>query len=321
MRKALLVGSVAFDYIMRVFPTIRKEIPLKNGKIEALNMAFVSDSLVVHRGGTAGNIAFGVAFLGGNAILHSVVGRDFMQDYGRALSAYGVELAVKTYEDYESARAYMISDVNNEQIIIWQPNAIKFLEETDMRAHIAYPRGVVIACFSPGNAESTLNGMRSTKELDSKIFQLFSPGQMVQTYSREQYWEAIGHSDAIVMNDAEWLKAERFEAGYSTLATNHPEKVLIETLGEKGSRFSIQNETFQLGIARPDRLIEVTGAGDAFCAGLIKGFLDGKNWKDAGKLGASLASFCVQDNGAQNFGKYSASAIYDRAKTVKTIQG
>ena len=129
--EALIFGSIAFDYVMPVFPTLREEIPFKDGKIESINIALVSNSLTILPGGTAGNIGFGIGYLGGKATIHSVVGRDFMSTYGKRLLDYKIDLAVKIYDDYETAHAYMISDKNNEQIIIWQPNAIKFIDTLD----------------------------------------------------------------------------------------------------------------------------------------------------------------------------------------------
>jgi adenosine kinase len=315
--EALVFGSIAFDYIMPVFPTLREEIPLKDGKIEFLNIALVSDSLIILPGGTAGNIVFGIGYLGGKATVHSVAGRDFMDTYGKRLKDFKIDLAVKIYKDYETAHAYMISDKNNEQIIIWQPNAIKFIDILDFgRLVIKKSQNYKIAIFAPGTAVSTLKGLRNTIKLNPNTKKIFDPGQMVMTYSKNQFFECIDLAEVIIMNEAEWFKSESFGISIKGLREKYPKKVFIETLGEKGSMFYTPDKVFQVGVAEPDRVVEVTGAGDAFRSGLIKGLLDGSSWEESAKMGASMASVCIESVGGQGYEKISNVKVYEKAKNV-----
>ena len=320
--EALVFGSLAFDYIMPVYPTLREEIPLKNGKIESLNIALVSDTLTILPGGTAGNIAFGIAFLGGKATIHSVAGRDFMATYGERLRRYKINLSVKIYDNYETAHAYMISDKNNEQIIIWQPNVIKFIDDLELSAIIKKRKeNYKVAIFAPGTAKSTMKGLRSVQSLDSSIIKIFDPGQMLLTYSKDEFYECLEMTEALIMNDAEWDKANNFGLNFEKAIQNYPDKIFIQTLGEKGSQFYVAGEKFWVGIAKPDEIVEVTGAGDAFRAGLIKGLLDGNDWRRSAKLGASLASLCVETQGGQGYEVFDPKIAYERSETVPVKNG
>ena len=319
--KALVMGSVAFDYVMSVFPSIREELPLKDGRLHSVNMSFVSDTLTILRGGTAGIIGFGISFLGGKPIIHSVVGRDFEENYGQVLRKYGAELALKTYKEYESARAYMISDKQKEQIIIWQPNAYTFMNELEFTDEIKESASELkIGIFSPGTEISTVKGMKSLDNLNPAALKIFDPGQMVLTYNKERFLECINLADVIIMNDTEWLKAEKFGVSPQSIRQSSPNKVTIETLGKDGSKFSTPTGTFMVGVAPAENTVEATGAGDAFRAGMIKALLDNKSWQEAGKLGAALASLCIQSVGGQGYERFSREIVYKLSEGVPIIR-
>ncbi|MFW9929003.1 MAG: PfkB family carbohydrate kinase [Candidatus Thorarchaeota archaeon] len=321
--EALVFGSIAMDYIMSVFPTLREELPMKDGKIDTINIAIVASDVTILPGGTAGNICFGIGFLGGKATIHSVVGYDFMQTYGKRLLNHNIDLAIKIMPEYQTAHAYMISDKHNEQIILWVPNAIKFIDELDFEEKIlAKKNNFKLSIFAPGTAISTLRGMKNTQQLNPNIKKIFDPGQMVLTYEKEQFLECITLADIIIMNDTEWLKTKNFGISLSSLHHEYPQKILIETLGAKGSVFYLPTYSFEVGIASPDKTVEVTGAGDAFRSGLIKGLLDDLSWEESAKLGASLASLCIECRGGQGYEIFPKEKAYERAKNVavKRIQ-
>ena len=76
---------------------------------------------------------------------------------------------------------------------------------------------------------------------------------------------------------------------------------VIRTLGPKGSEILAGGNTkIRIGIAKPRRVLDPTGAGDAYRAGLLKGLVLGYDIKTCGQLGATVASFAVEDYGTQN---------------------
>ena len=52
-------------------------------------------------------------------------------------------------------------------------------------------------------------------------------------------------------------------------------------------------------MVRPRQVLDPTGAGDAYRAGLLKGLALGLSWSEAVRMGAVLASFCVEEQGTQ----------------------
>lgn len=305
---------------MEIHPTIRDEIPLVDGKITSLNMSFFSpDSPIILRGGTAGNIAFSISYLKKGAILYSVVGSDFQRSYGHLLEEQNVILAVQTEKDDITARSYQIMDPNKEQIIIWQPNAIRLLESSSIHTKIDLlnQHDIKVAIFSPGSAESTMKHMREVKELLPDCIMIFDPGQMVMTYTVQQFTECLRLADIVIMNDAEALKSRERGLNQETFLDHYPQLLFIETLGSKGAHYFLPDGTEWLVSSVPNiKLVEPTGAGDAFRGGIISAFLENNDWIEAGKTGAALASLCIESSGAQGYGNIEKNVVQERVKLI-----
>lgn len=325
MKKALCIGSVAFDIVMGVFPPLREEIPLDNGKITSLNLALVSPkSPEFRRGGTGGNIAYGIGFLGAPAILFSSVGHDYASDYINQLSTLGIESGAEIYNDEFTAHCYMITDPNKEQIIIWQPNAADHMEQISVEKSFSKEQldDVAVAIYSPGTAVSTLKHMNEVKKLNPAIVNIFDPGQMVNTYTQEQFIEALKLSDIIIINDAEVLKARTRGLFKESLHKDFPQLMLIETKGAEGAFYYLPDGSeWQVGVAPHATMLDPTGAGDSFRSGLIYAFLNGDSWVQAGRFGAAIAAACISSLGGQSYGESNTKEhIFEVAKDIAVKQ-
>ncbi len=327
MKKALCIGSVAFDIVMGVFPPLREEIPLDNGKITSLNLSLVSPkSPEFRRGGTGGNIAYGIGFLGAPAILFSSVGKDYPTMYINNLTSLPapVESGVEVFNDEFTAHCYMITDPSKEQIIIWQPNAADHMEEISVEKSFTKEQlaDVAVAIYSPGTALSTLKHMKEVKKLNPDIINIFDPGQMVNTYTTPQFVEALKIADIIIINDAEVLKARTRGLFKESLHKDYPQLMLIETKGAEGGFYYLPDGSeWHVGVAPNSELLDPTGAGDSFRSGLIYAFLNGNSWVEAGRFGAAIAAACISSLGGQSYGdKFTKEQIFEVAKNIVVKQ-
>ena len=80
--RIIVTGSLAYDYIMN-FPGKFSDHILPD-KVHMLTVSFLVDSMKKMRGGTAGNIAYTVAMLGGKSAVVSAAGQDF-NEYMKSL--------------------------------------------------------------------------------------------------------------------------------------------------------------------------------------------------------------------------------------------
>jgi adenosine kinase len=71
-------------------------------------------------------------------------------------------------------------------------------------------------------------------------------------------------------------------------------------MGEKGCRIITKNEEFMLPAVTGLQIVDPTGSGDAFRAGLLYGLSRGWDLKKSAQTATVLASFCVETQGTQN---------------------
>lgn len=316
----LVVGSVAYDYIFTINGKIRNELPLTNGKLpDNLQLAFTASDSVILRGGTGGNITYGLGVLGTNPMLVSAAGKDF-DEYANALTNIGCYISVKIYNDRDSAHCYQINDVNNEQIILWQANAYEQVFEVKLGKELKnkdfnYP----YAIFSPGAASNTPKHLKEFSDLFPSSKVIFDPGQMTMNYKTDSFVETVSNSDILIINDAELAKI-RVNHGYDKkMLFELGLEYIVETCGELGSKFHKSNGSLQkIGIVKPERIADPTGAGDSYRSGLIFGLMKGLSIKDAGKYGAAVASFCLESLGGQEYNP-SMKEIEERMKRIPDL--
>ena len=151
---------------------------------------------------------------------------------------------------------------------------------------------------------------------------IFDPGQMVNTYTLDQFVEALKIADIIILNDAEVLKARTRGLFKESLHKDFPQLMLIETKGAEGAIYYLPDGSeWLVGVAPNSTMLDPTGAGDSFRSGLIYAFLNGYSWVEAGKYGAAIAAACISSLGGQSYSdKYTKEQIIETAKSVSVKQ-
>ena len=290
----LVLGSLAFDHIME-FPylfgdTIIVE-PNKN-----LNASFTVKKMTVLRGGTGGNISYSLSLLDANCILISAAGKDFYERGYHQCFHDKIDLRVEIYDDQYTAAAYIISDTNNNQISAFHEGALLKLESIDLKAKIKSEDNIRIAINAPNPINAMMKYARQLKDLE--IPMIFDPGQQIKLFSKTQLKEIVPLTSILIVNSSEFTLFEK------TLETNInylKDKIdnIIDTLGNTGSVLYQKGEKFSIPIAKANKVVDPTGAGDSFRAGFLKGFISDFSIKDACQLGAVMGSFCVEAPGGQ----------------------
>jgi len=287
----LISGSLAYDRIMD-FPGKFSDHILAD-KIHILNVCFVVNGLAEKFGGTAGNIAYSLALLGERPLILATAGNDFGK-YEEWLRQHDLPLeGIRLIPEELTAGAYITTDKADNQITGFNPGAMKYpsLYEVD---HAQIPDKLAIV--APGNVEDMVNYSLSYKE--HNIPYIFDPGQQITSLSADQLTEIVGGSKLLIANDYE-LELIMQKTGLTKNELLKRTEVIISTLGENGSLIiTSQGETI-IGVAKPSKVLDPTGAGDAYRAGLIKGLVLGKEISAAARMGATCASYAVEYQGTQ----------------------
>lgn len=284
-------GSVAYDRIMD-FPGKFADHILPE-KIHILNVCFVVDSLKEKFGGTAGNIAYNLALLGERPLILAAAGKDFDR-YEAWLSKHGLPVSgIRYIEEELTAGAYITTDMSGNQITGFNPGAMKYPSLQQFEG--LNPRET-LAIVAPGNVEDMITYSRSYKQ--DEIPYIFDPGQQISVLSGEQLVEMITGSELLISNDYE-LEMIIQATGLGKGELLERTKAIISTLGENGSLLYSQQDEVAIQAAKALQVLDPTGAGDAYRAGLIKGLVMEKELADAARMGATCASYAVERHGTQ----------------------
>ena len=294
----LVSGSLAYDRIMD-FPGKFTDHILPE-KVHVLNVCFMINELKENFGGTAGNIAYALSLLGESPSIIATAGRDF-ESYSNWFSDNKISTDnIKIIEEELTAGAYITTDLSDNQITAFNPGAMKFSASYDFES-TAHDNTVAIV--SPGNLDDMYNFSNIYKQ--KKIDYVFDPGQSLPAWSKEKLIEMIDGSKIFICNDYE-LQLTQEKTSMTIDDILEKTEALIQTKSEHGSVVILkehgQTKNIDIPAARVDSVKDPTGAGDAYRAGLIKGFfLSDSDIVHAAKIGAVTAAYCVEVYGPQNF--------------------
>ena len=291
--KIVVYGSLAYDRIM-VFPGYFSEHILPE-KIHVLNVCFQVDGMKEKFGGTAGNIAYALTLMGENPVVSATIGHDYHR-YFEWLASNGISTEnIKIIEDEFTAGAYITTDRADNQITGFNPGAMKYPSSLDFDK--LNPRETIVI-ISPGNLEDMLNYPRFCKARG--IDYIFDPGQSLPMLDAKELIQAIEGCRILISNDYE-LDMIISKTGFKKEALLRWAGTIIVTMGELGSLVSTPDGEINIPAFKPKKVVDPTGAGDAYRGGLISGLVRGKSIEHCARMGSVCASFAVEFYGTQDY--------------------
>ncbi|MBW2366463.1 MAG: carbohydrate kinase family protein [Deltaproteobacteria bacterium] len=296
-------GSLAYDRIMD-FPGKFSDHIIPD-KIHVLNVCFTLNGLTENFGGTAGNIGYSLGLLDEKPIIIASAGQDFDR-YEQWIKENNLSMAgIRKITDEFTAGAYITTDMSDNQITAFNPGA---MTHPSLYRFDGADNDNALAIISPGCVDDMVAYSQEFKKRN--IPYIFDPGQQINVLTGQQLVEMITGSTILISNDYELAQIQSV-TGLSDGDILARTPTVITTLGEKGSVIRTENEETAIPIARADRVVDPTGAGDAYRAGLIKGIAMGKTLPVSAKIGATCASYAVACQGTQVH-RFTMEAFWDR---------
>jgi adenosine kinase len=289
--KTLICGSIAYDTIMVFHDRFKNHILPE--QIHILNVSFLVPDMRREYGGCAGNIAYSLKLLGGEPLIMATVGEDsglYMQRLHKlGLDATHVREVPGTY----TAQAFITTDVDDNQITAFHPGAMNHSHLND----VGTAQGVSLGIVSPDGRDGMFAHAQGFH--DAGIPFVFDPGQGLPMFDGRDLERFIGLADYVTVNDYEAkLLCERTGRSLRELASQV--KALVVTLGAKGAEIYADGELIGIPPVKPDDVMDPTGCGDAFRAGLLYGIGNGWDWQKSGRLAAVLGAIKIAHRGGQN---------------------
>ena len=289
----IVSGSLAYDRIMD-FPDYFSDHILPE-KLHVLNISFTVNGMVERLGGTAGNIAYALSLLGEKPIILATVGHDYHRYFESLAKKNIASDSIKIIEEEFTASAYITTDRADNQITGFNPGAMKYPSCFDFDRVNPQESIVIIA---PGNLEDMINYPRSCKSRG--IDYIFDPGQSLPMWNAQELIRCIDGSRILISNDYE-LELVINKTGLNRKKLLEKTKTIITTLGEMGSRVCTPDREIDIPAAEAKEVLDPTGAGDAYRAGLIKGLTEGRGIEQCAVMGSVCASFAVECYGTQEY--------------------
>ena len=289
---ALICGSLAFDTIMTFEGRFAEQI--LPDQLHILNVSFLVPSLRRDFGGCAGNIAYSLKLLGGEALPMATLGADGAE-YLQRLSALGIsDQFVKQVDGTYTAQAMIMTDRDNNQITAFHPGAM-------MQAHVtriaADPR-IRLGIISPDGRDAMLE--HASQFVAAGIPFVFDPGQGLPMFNGAELSQFIEQATWVTVNDYEGkMLCER--TGWSCAEISRKVKGLVVTLGAQGCEVWVDGEKTLVPAVEPAEVVDPTGCGDAWRGALLFGLERGWSLVRCAELGNRVGALKIAQRGPQNY--------------------
>ena len=317
--QTLICGSLAFDTIM-VFQDKFKNHILPE-KIHALSVAFYVPEMRREFGGTAGNIAYNLQLLEGKPLIMATVGEDFA-NYTQWLNTNKLNTThIKTIANSFTAQAFITTDMDDNQITAFHPGAMIESHQNSVKE----AKDVTLAVIAPDGRDGMF--LHARECFEAGIPFLFDPGQGLPMFNGEELLQFIEMATYLAVNDYEaQMLCDKTGLSLETLATKV--KALIVTYGGSGSHIYADGQRIEIPCVRAHEIVDPTGCGDAYRAGLLFGIANNWDWPTCGRLASTMGAIKIASRGGQNHKPtradiehiYSQALIHEVAKVENLIK-
>ncbi|MBL0039399.1 MAG: carbohydrate kinase family protein [Candidatus Nitrotoga sp.] len=287
----LICGSLAYDVIM-VFNDQFKNHILPE-QIHILNVSFLVPEMRREYGGCAGNIAYNLKLLGGNPLIMATVGDDF-GPYTSRLDKLGLsQQYIRYVPDSFTGQAFITTDRDDNQITAFHPGAMGFSEQN----HVYDAKGVTLGIVSPDGRAGMLQHAQEFHAAGIPF--VFDPGQGMPMFSGDELLNFVKQADYVTVNDYE-AKLLQDKTGKKIEELSKLTQAFVITLGAQGSLIYADGKEVRIPTPVAETLLDPTGCGDAYRAGLLHGIQQGWDWDTTGRLASLLGSLKIASRGGQN---------------------
>jgi adenosine kinase len=298
-KAALICGSVAYDTIM-VFPD-RFKAHILPDKLHMLNVSFLVPEMRREFGGCAANIAYGLRLLGDEGLAMAAAGDDF-EPYRRRMVSKGINVDfIKVVDGTFTAQAFITTDLDDNQINAFHPGAMQYahVNKVSDAAGAAVGEGfdVALGIIAPDGRQGMIEHAAQFKA--AKIPFIFDPGQGLPMFGAEELAVFIDQATWVAVNDYEWEVMQQ-KTGMTAAEVVAKVDALIVTRGAEGSTIYTQERAWTVPAVKPRTVVDPTGCGDAYRAGLIHGLLQGLDWETTGRMASLMGSMKIESRGPQN---------------------
>lgn len=298
----ICIGAALVDMVARV-----ERHPIEDDEV------FVSD-LNLMSGGAAANTAYACAMLGLNTAfigkigLNDTFGTKIISDFNNVKVATKL---MKYSKENGTGSAYVALNKEGDRRIYAHSGAANYLSKEDINEEEII-LAKVLFLSSLRNFEPFIKAAKIGKSHDIPV--IMNPGMLIIDQGIENIKILLEKVDILILSQREFMTLMKIKDTELNIEANQIKmnelikygiKIIIITMGKKGAALITQFQSELIPAIKVDAVIDTTGAGDAFSAGFIYGFVQNLNYrfediKNNVELGNFVAGNCIQELGARN---------------------
>ncbi|HSR01358.1 MAG TPA: carbohydrate kinase family protein, partial [Methylophilaceae bacterium] len=248
-------------------------------------------------------------------LIMATVGEDFSAYQSWLVKHQLSNQHVKVIPDSFTAQAFITTDLDDNQITAFHPGAMLASHHNSVNDC----EDIGLAIIAPDGREGMFQHARECYE--AKIPFMFDPGQGLPMFDGEELMHFIEMASYLAVNDYEaQVLQEKTGLPLSQLA--EMVDALIVTLGAKGSNIYADGQLYEIPSVKPTAIVDPTGCGDAYRAGLLYGIVRKWDWVTCGRLAATMGAIKIASRGGQNHhpSREEIENIYSQALLKEVVE-
>lgn len=257
-------------------------------------------------GGSVANTIAGFANLGGTtAYIGRVKADQLGAIFNHDMRSVGVDIRLSPSEEgAATARSHILISADGQRTMQTYLGACTELSVADITAEtVAAPRAILLEGYVwdlPEGPALTQKAMDLAGQSGTAVALSLSDSFCVERH-RESFEHAIRNNVDIVVADEDevnaLLQTESFEDTLKSLQDY--DNLFAITRSEKGSVIVYGDEKFVQPATPVEQVIDSTGAGDAYTAGFLYGWVNGNSLAECAKIGTFCGTAVIQQVGAR----------------------
>jgi len=200
---------------------------------------------------------------------------------------------VRMIEGELTAQAFITTDLDDNQITAFHPGAMQHSHANK----VSEARDIALGIVAPDGRDGMIQ--HAAQFAAAGIPFIFDPGQGLPMFGAEELQRFLSQARWVTVNDYEWqLLQQKSRWGVSEIM-QHVE-ALIVTRGAAGSTIHTRGQELRIPTAPPRAVVDPTGCGDAYRAGLIHGLMHRLDWRRTGHIASLMGTLKIESRGTQN---------------------
>lgn len=288
----VLCGAFSIDRIMN-FQGSYKDL-IRPDKIHVLSLSVIISTLKDSFGGIAPNIGYTLSQLGDRPIILGTVGSDG-EAYIQRMKKLGLDTTFIYKSKLPTSTFTVLTDREDNQVGGFYPGSMIDNIKLSLKKFKGTDSFIVISAHDPDAMRKQVRECVSFH-----LPYMYDVSQQVSNVTSGDIIEGISHAQVVIVNDFE-RSVICTRTGIRDAELSNKAPVFITTLGHKGSKIESRElkKPILVPAAKASKLVDPTGAGDAYRAGFLYGYKNGFDLKTCGQIGAVSAVYAVEYHGTQ----------------------